>query len=254
MSEKKVIVEGHGKVVNGEAVRVRTHVRSSNRVAKQERKTRTRKPSTNSAVKVTHKSALSQKVDDGVNEKTLKRSRVKRAGLPHLDVLTERERTLVLSTTKEALSVLNENELIDLHDKIRGMRNRYTNQYRRQGARTVAQKGSRGEASFKNQRTDLKAEVFEDALGRVSSQLAVAAKREASRLRKERIEAAKAVKANQVSSRPSRVSGVSKNAAAPGAQSREVRTKRGATPQQKKIAAATRSTQRRNQIRKDSRN
>lgn len=109
-----------------------------------------------------------------------------------LAVLNESERLLVLETEKSELAKLDEDGLIALHDRIRRARNKYTGQYRRGGSAKVAAKGGRGKASQQNQRARDKAEAFEDALSRVSTALAAAARRSAAELKAERLEAARA--------------------------------------------------------------
>ena len=85
---------------------------------------------------------------------------------------------------------LNEDELIDLHRRIRRARNKYAGVYRRQGSAKIAKKGGRGLAKEKNSRNAGRAEVFEDALARVSAQLAEVAAASAERLKADRLAAA----------------------------------------------------------------
>jgi len=61
----------------------------------------------------------------------------------------------------------------------------------------VSTAGGRGKAFGKNQRARDKAEVFEDALARVSRRLAALAKQSAADLKAERLAAAAAAKAGQ---------------------------------------------------------
>jgi hypothetical protein len=63
--------------------------------------------------------------------------------------------------------------------------------YHREASARVSQFSSRGVARPKNQRNAGKAELFEDALSRVSRTLAAAARRSAAELRAERIDAAR---------------------------------------------------------------
>lgn len=114
-----------------------------------------------------------------------------------LAMLTDPERLLVLETTTEAMAELDEDAVAALHDRIRRARNKYTGQYRRGAAGRVAQTGGRGKAFGKNQRARDKAEVFEDALARVSRRLSVLAKQSAADLKAERLAAAAAAKAGQ---------------------------------------------------------
>jgi hypothetical protein len=111
-----------------------------------------------------------------------------------LSVLTDVERLLVLETGRNELAALDEDELMELHGRIRQVRNKYTGQYRRTGAAKVPAKGGRGKAAQQNSRAREKAEVFEDALSRVSTSLARAARASASALKAERIAAARGAK------------------------------------------------------------
>lgn len=80
---------------------------------------------------------------------------------------------------------------------VRRARSKYTGQYRRGAAERVSTAGGRGKAFGKNQRARDKAEVFEDALARVSRRLAALAKQSAADLKAERLAAAAAAKAGQ---------------------------------------------------------
>lgn len=114
-----------------------------------------------------------------------------------LAILTDAERLLVMETTPQAMADLDEDAVAALHDRIRRARNKYTGQYRRSAAVRVPRSGGRGKAFGKNQRARDKAEVFEDALARVSRRLSVLAKQSAADLKAERIAAAQAAKAGQ---------------------------------------------------------
>ena len=119
-----------------------------------------------------------------------------------LHVLNDAETLLVLETDKPALAALDEDALVDLHTRIRRGRGKYVGQYRRGAASRVRDVGGRGKANAQNQRARDKAEIFEDALARVSSSLAAAARASAATLKAERLEAARAAKANPVSAAP----------------------------------------------------
>lgn len=114
-----------------------------------------------------------------------------------LAILTDAERMLVLETTPDAMAGLDEDAVADLHNRIRRARNKYTGMYRRGGAQRVGAAGGRGKAFGKNQRARDKAEVFEDALARVSRRLGALATQAAAELKAERLAAAKAAKAGQ---------------------------------------------------------
>jgi hypothetical protein len=108
-----------------------------------------------------------------------------------LGTLTEAELALVRECERDNISAADEDALVELHERVRRARNKYVGMYRRQGAAQVAESGGRGKARPKNRRNAEKAEVFEDALARVSRQLAVAARRSAADLRAERLAAAR---------------------------------------------------------------
>lgn len=104
--------------------------------------------------------------------------------------LGKAERDLLRETEDDRLASLDEDALVDLHKRIRRARNKYAGIYRRRGSRKVAKKGGRGLAKEKNARNAGRAEVFEDALARVSARLAQAAAAEAEALRAARLAAA----------------------------------------------------------------
>lgn len=108
--------------------------------------------------------------------------------------LTEDEYVLIRETKRKQLSGLDEDELIDLHTRIRRARNKYVKLYRREGAAKVAAKKARGPAKAANRHNAEKAELFEDALSKVSLRLSTVAAQSALALREERL--AKARKSN----------------------------------------------------------
>jgi hypothetical protein len=108
-----------------------------------------------------------------------------------LNTLTEAELGIARSTEPEALAELDEDALLELHDRVRRARKKYLGQYRRQAAARVEDVGGRGKAYAQNQRARDKAEVFETALARVSTALAKAARRAAAELKAERLAAAR---------------------------------------------------------------
>src|SRR5215475_5389550 len=119
-------------------------------------------------------------------------------------VLTDSERLLVTDTEAAQLAPLDEDATAELHSRIRRARNKYVGQYRRGASAKVAEHGGRGKARPENRRAALKAEAFEEALARVSRRLAVLARQSAARLRRERLDAARAAKTGRVpaSTRP----------------------------------------------------
>lgn len=126
-----------------------------------------------------------------------------------MKALGEEELAVVRATDRSALAPLSEDELVELHTRVRRARNKYVGQYRRQGAARVAAVGARGKDRAAGRAAE-RAEVFEAALARVSTALATAARRSAAELKAERLAAARAVR----SAGPS----------APGAASLEVPT------------------------------
>lgn len=106
--------------------------------------------------------------------------------------LTDSEVELIESTKPTNLSGLDEDELGDLHDRVRRASRKYRKLYRRQASAQVRADRGRGKAAAKNQRSVVKAEVFEDALARVSRSLSKAAKDSAAELKAERLTLAQA--------------------------------------------------------------
>jgi hypothetical protein len=137
--------------------------------------------------------------------------------------LTDGEVELIESTKPANLAALDEDELGDLHDRVRRASRKYRTLHRRQSSAQVRADRSRGKASAKNARTAVKAEVFEDALARVSRALSKAAKESAAELKAERLAAA-----------ASGSSGPVKATASTGSV-----TSRGRTPAKKRTPAST---------------
>ena len=103
-----------------------------------------------------------------------------------LNSLTESELMLIRETERDQMAGLDEDALVDLHTRIRRARNKYVKLYRREASSRVTEFSSRGVARPKNRRNAGKAELFEDALSRVSRELAAAARRSAAELRTDR--------------------------------------------------------------------
>ena len=108
-----------------------------------------------------------------------------------LSLLSEPEVLLVRDTEPTALALLDEDAAGDLLLRVRRARNKYSTNYRRQSSQRVVAKGSRGAARGSSNKTAMKAEIFEDALARVSRRLAALAKQSAADLRAERLAAAR---------------------------------------------------------------
>jgi hypothetical protein len=155
------------------------------------------------------------------------------------------ERLLIEQTEPRALAELDEDQVGDLLLNIRRARNKYSKLYRRQAGAQVVTDASRAKASAKNQRTRDKAEVFENALARVSRRLAVLARQSAAELRAERVAAARAT-------RPARARGSGRRAGDDVAMD-DVGRQEHKTPVSRKRAASTRATGARRQAKRDSR-
>jgi hypothetical protein len=102
-------------------------------------------------------------------------------------MLNESEKALLRRAEPSALALLDEDELIELHDRVRRARNKYATLYRRRASAQVKEDASRARAHAQHARTAVKAEAFEDALARVSQALARAARAHAAELRAERL-------------------------------------------------------------------
>jgi hypothetical protein len=163
-----------------------------------------------------------------------------------LNSLTEAELAITRSTTRSALGELDEDALLELHGRVRQVRNKYLGQYRRQAATTVQDAGSRGAAYPRNQRARDKLEVFETALASVSTALGTAARRTAAELRSERLAAARTA----TSDRSVPPSSTGREAAADTSAARRPPTK--STGRRKRDASDI-AVGRRNQARRDNR-
>jgi hypothetical protein len=155
------------------------------------------------------------------------------------------ERLLIEQTEPKALAALDEDEAGDLLLQVRRARNKYSKLYRRQAGAQVATDASRAKASAKNQRTRDKAEVFEDALARVSRRLAALARESAADLRAERLAAAR-------SSGPTPASTGRRRASDDGTVE-DIGRSDAKTPLSRKRTASTRATGARRQAKRDSR-
>jgi hypothetical protein len=97
----------------------------------------------------------------------------------HLTIVKTRskgEQTLIMATRPRDLAGLDEDALLDLHHRVRRGRNKYAKLYRRGASGQVSKDSARGRASATHRRDADRAEVFEDALARVSRALARAAR------------------------------------------------------------------------------
>ena len=161
-----------------------------------------------------------------------------------LALLSLDERLLVEATDTRQLALLDEDQVSDLLLRVRRARNKYTKLYRRQAGAQVKADSARGAASAKNRGTRDKAEVFEDALARVSRRLAALARQSAAELKAERLDAARTGGGAPASRAPSR------SASDPPVG--DVGRKGGKTPVSRKHVASTRATNARQQAKRDS--
>jgi len=163
-------------------------------------------------------------------------------------LFTDSEQSLLVSTERARLKQLDEDDLDALLTRVRRARNKYTKLYRRQSAELVAAKSSRAGTSTSNQRTKRKAEIFEDALGRVASALAAAARATSNTLKQERLAAASAAKGS-----PAGGGGRSSNIGITGDQPATARggNKGGAASKARRASSAAEGSRR--QAKRDSR-
>jgi hypothetical protein len=160
---------------------------------------------------------------------------------------------LLRETEDDRMAQLDEDGLVDLHRRVRRARNKYVDIYRRTGSQKVSKKGGRGLAKDKNARNAGRAEVFEDALARVSARLAEVAAAEAEALKAARLGAASPAGTWPGSEEAAEASGEAP-ASTPEAPTRaKVRDRRPTGPGRAKRDASTRALGARRQARKDAR-
>jgi len=94
----------------------------------------------------------------------------------------------------ERLALLDEDGLLHLHKRVRRARNKHVTRYRRNAAGRVTEAGGRGAAAPTSDKARLRASVFEEALARISAELARVAHEEAELLKDERLARARAAK------------------------------------------------------------
>src|SRR4051812_13769374 len=138
--------------------------------------------------------------------------------------LTASQGDLLRETEPARLAQLEEDELIELHQRVRRARNKQVGLYRRQASARVATKGARGAARPANRLNADRAEAFELALARVSARLGVVARAAAAQFKAERLAAAQEVRAG---TGPAPVVTASTPAAVPSARRRATKTTGG---------------------------
>ena len=158
--------------------------------------------------------------------------------------LKEAELLLIAETERAALAELDEDQLLELHKRIRRARGKYVKKYRRGASAGVAKSGGRGKAAAKNKRAADLAELFEEALARVSTALAASARRSAAALKVERLEAARNAKSG---------TGPDADVDEPGDAPESAVKKSKKTPMGKKSVASSKASGARRQAKRDSR-
>ena len=161
--------------------------------------------------------------------------------------LTSAQGDLVRETEPARMATLDEDDLLDLHTRVRRARSKYVKLYRKTGAARVGLKGARGHARPGNVGNAAKAEVFELALARVSARVDVVARAAAEELKAERL-AAVAATDGSTGPGPASTRGAAKAAAAPSTRRRPTKTTGGL-----KRDASSRAKGAARQARKDSR-
>jgi hypothetical protein len=168
-----------------------------------------------------------------------------------LAILNEAERLQVAQTERAELAALDEDAAIELEARIRATRNKYVGQYRRAASARVADAGGRGKAAPENKRAAMKAEVFEEALARVSRRVATLARQAAAELRAERLAAARAARQGRgPGAGPASPAGIARGPAVAGEPTGD-RARR--SPRTEKQRASTLAAGARRQAKRDSR-
>lgn len=108
-----------------------------------------------------------------------------------LKSLSEKDFRLYRQTKRDRLRELDEDELIDLHARVRNARNKHMTVYRREAAAAVGDKAARGAARRTTRSNAARVEALETALARVSRRLGTVAKQNAAALKQERLDAAR---------------------------------------------------------------
>jgi hypothetical protein len=157
-------------------------------------------------------------------------------------MLNDTEQALLRAVQPRELKRLDEDALVELHDRIRRARTKYSKLYRRRAGDRVTTDRSRSRASAANAKAARKAEGFEDALAKVSDRLAQVAAAAAEELKNERLAAARRQPAPATTPKPTKGTGSSTSAA-----------NRKRTPASKKQRASTKASNKRNQAARDRR-
>jgi len=108
-----------------------------------------------------------------------------------MNLFSAKEQSLLMSTERTRLSKLTLDELGDILTLVRRARDKYSSLHRRQATTSIDSARARSASASDNSRTLRKAEIFDDALARVSTSLASAARVSRDELKKERLAAAR---------------------------------------------------------------
>jgi hypothetical protein len=166
-------------------------------------------------------------------------------------MLNSSERQLLRETEPAKLRKRDDDELVDLHRRVRRARTKYIKLYRRRARADVKAHGTRALASKANKRTSVKAEAFEDALARVSRRLAKKAAKEADQLRQDRLAAARAAKGGGGKGKGSKKRSAKKGKTSGDKGAKLTRQKKQLrTPERKRAAASSRAATRRHQAKR----
>jgi hypothetical protein len=170
-----------------------------------------------------------------------------------LAMMTESEKLLLWETEASHLSTLDEDAVVELHTRVRRARTKYSKLYRRRASAQVKKDAARYAASTKSRPAAQKAEVFEDALARVSRRLATLARASANEIRAERLAAVRGQKAGTASAKKA----ATRAKATPSTRPTRSVTKDGRaatqSPSRKKRQASTLAAGARRQAKRDSR-
>lgn len=160
--------------------------------------------------------------------------------------LTAKEQALIAETQRGHLKGLDEDQIGELLIRVRRARDKHVILHRQAARERVTTKGARGLAAMPTTRSASKAEIFEDALARVSTALAKAARQSAAELKAERLAAAKPASTKAASPKSP------KAPKATGPKAKDSRS-RERKPVEKKKAASSLATGARRQAKRDSR-
>jgi hypothetical protein len=162
-------------------------------------------------------------------------------------ILSEKDKQLVLETEPKKLAKLSEDELLDLHSRVRRARTRNLKNYRRSASQRVSDTKRRAGASKAQSRDRARAEVLEEALARVSRRLGAVAHAAAEELKAERLAAARKGKGAPGRSKAP----ATKSAGKPKGTAKAKKSQR--SPASEKARASTKSTGKRRQAKRDGR-